>query len=344
MPMDAPKRPAEPVAEPTTIRRVQRGAAPAFALLAGMKLEVFTALADGPATAAETAARLGVDQGRLEPLLYGLVLTGLLSLAQEKFANSPEADVFLVKGRRRYLGGVHELWTDLWHADMLTADSIRNGRPQAKHDFVEGDREALERFIRGLSANALPRGRRLAKEFDFSGCRSVIDIGGGSGFGLIGLCEACAQLSATLYDLPPVAAIAQKLLRDTAYAGRIAVEAGDIVAAPPTSRHDAAIAMQVVQVLAPRDAATAIRHIAAAVKPGGLVMLVGTGVLDDSRLSPAAAVFINITFLNVYDDGHAYTEEQYFRWLFEAGCVAPRRRVLEDETSIIWATRGPGVG
>src|SRR2546428_152498 len=102
------------------------------------------------------------------------------------------------------------------------------------------------------------RRRRLAKEFDFSGCRSVIDVGGGSGSGLLGLLEAYPKLRGTLFELPPIAAIAETLLRGAAHADRIAIEAGDITAAPPESRHDAAICMQLIQVLSPADAARAI--------------------------------------------------------------------------------------
>ena len=60
-PRDAP-------GEPTTIRNVQRGVFPAFALLAGMQLELFTALAEGPASAAQAAQRLGVREQKLAPL------------------------------------------------------------------------------------------------------------------------------------------------------------------------------------------------------------------------------------------------------------------------------------
>ncbi len=276
---------------------------------------------------------------KLAPLLYALVLTGLVELREEKFANSAEADEFLVKGRRRYLGGVHELWSDLWHATLNTAQSIRTGKPQAKHDFVDGDSEALTSFLRGLAANALPRGRRLAKEFDFSRCRSVIDIGGGSGSGLLGLLEAYPKLRGTLFELPPIAAIAEMLLRGAEHADRVAIEAGDITTAPPASRHDAAICMQLIQVLSPADAACAIAHMAQALEPGGTLYIVASGALDDSRLAPATAVFINVTFLNVYDDGQSYAQEQYFGWLAAAGCVEPQRCVLEDETSIIWARK-----
>jgi len=336
---DVPAKPPERKVPAPTIRRLQTGVAPALAVQAGMELELFTALAEGPADAAQAARRLGVAEERLAPLLYALVLTELVELRDGLFANSAEADEYLVKGRRRYIGGVHELWSDMWRADLLTARSIRTGKPQAKHDFVEGDREALAAFIRGLAALALPRGRRLAKEFDFSRCRSVIDVGGGSGSTLIGLCEANPQLRATVLDLPAVADIARTMLRDTPHAERISVIAGDITAAPPEGRFDAAMCVQLIQVLSPQDAGRAILHMGRALEPGGTIYIIGTGILDNSRLAPTMGVFLNVSFLNIYDDGHAYTKAQYFDWLKAAGCVEPQRRTLEDETGIIWARK-----
>ena len=42
---------------------------PSFALLAGLRLEVFTCLKDGPLSAAQVAAALGVEPERLQVLL-----------------------------------------------------------------------------------------------------------------------------------------------------------------------------------------------------------------------------------------------------------------------------------
>ncbi|HKN27587.1 MAG TPA: methyltransferase dimerization domain-containing protein [Roseiarcus sp.] len=86
------------MAAPETIERLQESASEAFALLAGMQLEVFTHLADGPRKAVELARSLGVAEERLTRLLYALVISGLLERRGETFANGPEAATFLVKG------------------------------------------------------------------------------------------------------------------------------------------------------------------------------------------------------------------------------------------------------
>src|SRR5215467_12372578 len=88
-----------------TIDRLTLAADQAHAMLAGVKLQVFTHLADGPLTSGQLAGRLDVQEGRLARLLYALAVTGLLEVRGGRFTNTPEAATFLVKGRQEYVGG-----------------------------------------------------------------------------------------------------------------------------------------------------------------------------------------------------------------------------------------------
>src|ERR1051326_2925611 len=88
---------------PTVIQHLASAVYPSFAMLAGMQLHVFTPLKDGPLTAAQVAALLGVNAERLSRLLYALVTANLLTVEGDRFANTPEAQQFLVKGKPTYL-------------------------------------------------------------------------------------------------------------------------------------------------------------------------------------------------------------------------------------------------
>ena len=126
---------------PDTINRHIGNVYPALAMLAGMQLDVFTPLAEGPLFAADIAKALDLPSEKLEPLLYALVTAGLLSVDDGKFSNTAEAQEFLVKSSKRYLGGAHSAYSDLWSSTMHTAESIRSGIPQAKHDFAAMSKE-----------------------------------------------------------------------------------------------------------------------------------------------------------------------------------------------------------
>ena len=66
------------VTRPDTINKLRSAANGAFAMLAGMQLDVFTPMKDGPLTAEQIAATIGVGPSRLRLLLYVLVTAGLL--------------------------------------------------------------------------------------------------------------------------------------------------------------------------------------------------------------------------------------------------------------------------
>jgi hypothetical protein len=324
---------------PETIQRLQAGIAPAMAMLAGVQLGVFTALAETPLSGAAIAARLGVGEERLSRLLYALVASGLLEHRDGRFANTPEAAAFLVADRPGYIGATHELWSQLWHADLGTAQSIRSGRPVALHDFTTiGDAE-MSAMLRGMHSGTVGAGRDLLARFDFSRYGAVIDIGGGSGGLVASLCDANPALQATLFDLPGTAALAAPILRATPGGGRVTIETGDIFAAPPSGSYDAAIIRALIQVLGPDDARRAIVNTGAAVRPGGDIYILGGGILDNDRLGPRAAVFWSVTFMNLYAAGASYTEAEHAAWLAEAGCGEVERITLPSGGGIIRATK-----
>jgi hypothetical protein len=71
------------------------------------------------------------------------------------------------------------------------------------------------------------------------------------------------------------------------------------------------------------------------------VLILGAGIVDDSRLSPPEAVAYNLVFINVYDEGQAYTEGEHRAWLEEAGFGGAQRSVLPDGTNVIVARKLP---
>jgi 2-hydroxy-4-(methylsulfanyl)butanoate S-methyltransferase len=93
--------------QPTTMQQLASAVYPSFAMLAGMQLDVFTPLNDGPLTAAQLADVLGVNAEKLSRLLYALVTAELLTVDGDRFANTHEAQQFLINGKPTYLGGRH---------------------------------------------------------------------------------------------------------------------------------------------------------------------------------------------------------------------------------------------
>ncbi len=329
----------DPRPQPDILDRLSRAVYPSFAALAALQLDLFTSLKDGPLTAGQIAGALDVKTGKLTPLLYSLVATELLCLEGDRFSNSPEADRYLVSTRPSYVGGSHKLLHRLWAAALGTAESIRSGLPQDRHDPSKVSPEELEAFLGCLHEESVETGRDLAQKHSFESCKKLLDVGGGTGGLAIGVTEACPGLQATVVDLPAVAPIAKRFIQNAGSSNRVRVEACDVVHQAPAGAFDVAVLKAILQTLSPDEAQKVICHVSRAITPGGTILILGAGILDNDRISPKHAAAFNIVFLNLYDEGQAYTEQEYRAWLSEAGFVRCERMILADGSSLIKAKK-----
>ena len=300
--------------EPKTIQKLI-DVYPSFALLAGMQLDLFTPLKAGPMRPEQIADAIGAGVAKLKPLLYALAAAELLTVEGDRFANTDEADHFLVRSSPAYMGGVHPLYADLWEAALHTAESIRTGQPQAKHDYTQMSREALETFYQGLHPGALTTGRTLVESYGLSACHRLLDVGGGSGGVAIGVVKACPHIEATVVDVSNVTPITQRFVTEAGVSDRVEVITGNVVEAPIHGSFDAVVMKSFIQVLSRSDAQRALKNINATMTPGGMIYILGIGILDNSRVSPRGAAISNTIFINIYDEGQAYTEDEYHDWL-----------------------------
>jgi 2-hydroxy-4-(methylsulfanyl)butanoate S-methyltransferase len=335
--------PSAPAITPSTILRHQYSIFAPMAMLAGMQLDVFTQLKDGPLTAAEIAEVIGVQPSKLTPLLYALVAAELLTVQGDHFGNTPEADTYLVLGRPAYVGsGRQEFYADIWQALLKTAASIRSGTPQHKHDFYAMSEEEMGAFFRGQHLGAVTAGAHLTTIHDFSHFRHMLDVGGGSGGISIGACRSCPQLISTVVDLPRVIPVTRKFLDESEVADRVTTAVADVVTESPEGTFDVAVMRNLIQVLSLEDAQAAVCNVAQCLIPGGTLFIVG-GMLDDSHRSPVHLVGQNLVHLNIYDDGLIYTEGEYRSLLVGSGFadIEVRREGMPNNQSLISA-RKPG--
>ena len=66
-----------------------------MAMMAGIQLELFTLLKDKPRTLEHMAYALDVAPEKLRPLLYALVVAGLLNVVEGRFSNTTESGASL---------------------------------------------------------------------------------------------------------------------------------------------------------------------------------------------------------------------------------------------------------
>jgi hypothetical protein len=303
---------------PRTIEALADSVYPSFAMLAGMELDLFTPLKDGPLTAEQIARAAGTDRAKTAPLLHALVAVGLLKSDGDRFLNSPEADQFLVRGNSDYIGMRHHAYRRRWNSVLCVAETIRAGVPARGMDYARMPADVRESFYRGTFTECLAAGRVLARSCDYSGFRSLVDVGGGSGGLAIAMAEAWPNLTITIADLPAITPVAQRYVGEAGFATRIKVCPTNVVSDPLAGPYDIAVMRGLFPVLTGDQIRSALANVYSALKPGSPLYVVGW-ILDDSRVAPLSYATYNLLFVNDYADGLIHTEAEHRTWLEEAG-------------------------
>ncbi|MCZ7567043.1 MAG: acetylserotonin O-methyltransferase [Ardenticatenaceae bacterium] len=323
-----------------TIQQLLFAPYPSFALMAACQLDVFTPLKDGALTAQELAEKLNVGMSKLRPLLYALVAAKLLTVNDERFANTEESGYYLVQGQPAYTGKRLNIAAKAWPAMLKTAESIRMGVGQAhqEFDFAMMPAENVEALLRGFHAPALATAKMLANKFDFSKRQSLLDVGGGSGDVSIALLEKFPHLHATIVEQTNVAPVTQRIVAESGVAERIRVVAANAVNDSLEGAYDCAILSAVIQLLSAEEAQRLLKNVARVLNPGGAIYIIGW-VVDNSRVTPREAATVNLLLINAYVDGQAYTESEHRAWLTEAGFEDFAREILPSELSLVSARK-----
>ena len=103
--------------------------------------------------------------------------------------------------------------------------------------------------------------------------RNLLDVGGGSGAYSIAFCAANPQLSATILDFPQTVDTAKRYAREAGLADRITNLAGNAVGVDWPGGHDVILMSYVWSAVGEADIAVLAKRAAAALLPGGLLLI-----------------------------------------------------------------------
>lgn len=294
-----------------------------MALFTASDLDVFTLLADGPQSATALANRLGVTHVEsLRLVLEMCTQSGLLERDGEHlFRNSATAETFLVRGRAAYIGAGLQYAADLYPVWGRLTDLVRTGRAPLVPETILGDDAAKTRhFVMAMYQRAQGIGSVLPAVVNLSGCRRLLDVGGGPGAYSMKLIDATPGLSATILDLPGVLAVTREIVAEAGYADRIQLTSGDYLTTDFGSGFDAVLLSGMMHRETDDDCRLLLRKAAAALAPGGRIIVSDVFFDDDHKVTPPFAVQFALHMMLTSDHGSAHARTAMAEWMREVGC------------------------
>jgi len=304
---------------PSRIMELATGYWSSMVLLTLNELGICSHLTGRPATCQQLAGSLDLDRRALGFLLDASVQLGLLQLEGEQYANSPEAETFLVAGRPSFLGGGLSYNLDVYPVWGKLPQAIRCGEEQlAPESYLGGDVERTRRFVHGMHHRALAMARGIAEGIDLTGRKHLLDLGGGSGAFSILLCRKTPGLQSTLLDLPGVVDVAGEIVGAEGMADRIRLLPGDYHRDDLGSGYDAALLNGILHRESPAFCQALIERLWPAMEPGGTVIIADV-MLDDSGHGPLFPTLFGLNMLLTAPGGGAHSTLAHARWLEQAG-------------------------
>lgn len=320
---------------PDPIMRIALGFAAAKHLFVASAVGLFEALADGPATLDELAAKCGIPPRTLAISAHAVASLGLLERDGNRYRNGAAAAAFLAGAPGPDLRPMLRFWDQISYGLWGSLEAaIRAG--EGTRQFGGFSAEQQQIFSAGVEAFSSGAATALAASYDFGQHRRIMDVGGGTGSFLIPILRRYPELHGTLFELPGACAVARERLAGVAEGARVDVVEGDFFNDPLPARHDALIVANTVHVLSVAHNLDLLRNMRAGVEPGARLLLVDLW-MDSSHTEPAAAALMSGEFLVISGEGQAYGEDEAETWLAQTGWRRLERRPLAGPASVIIA-------
>ncbi len=294
----------------------------AGALIAAVDMDLFAALGDGGATAAELAQRLDVSERHLNALLTALAGLKIVRLTEDRFSLDPGVAPFLAPDGSMCLLDSLRFNKDLYSLWGRLADTVRSGRPAIPPGAHLGmDRERTGRFVRGMHSRALGLAPVLLPALQAPSQGHLLDVASGPGTFSRMLAEQSPELMVTQMDLPGVIEVARELTASSPVADRIRFLPGDYHETEMGGPFDAALFCGALHQESLAGAQQVVDRIMRAIRPGGR-LIVADLMLDGDQPEPAFAALFALTMMLTSPAGGIHSTDNVEDMLFAAGFKA----------------------
>jgi hypothetical protein len=308
------------------------------------ELHVADALAEGPLSCAQLAARTGAHADSLYRVLRALATYGIFEeLDDGRFALTPLAGLLRsdVDGSLRdWARWVSTDWfLRAWWAMVHT---LRTGETAFDHvhgmplyDYLAGHPDASEFFSRLMAAQVDSEELSVVARFDFSDVGTVVDVGGAHGAVLASILAAHAHLRGILFDLPGVVAGARPHLEAAGIADRCRVVGGDFFRERLPRGGDVYLLSRIIHNWHHEQAVAILANCREAMDGRGKLLLVEEVIPPGNAPDPAKLTDIAML---VIAGGRERTEAEYRTLLLHSGFRLSRVVPTQSDVSVIEAT------
>jgi len=325
-------------------RILQTGLAfwPSKTLLSAIEMGLFSELARGPETFDTLKERLGLHPRSARDFFDTLVALGFLQRTGDRYANTPETDLFLDRKKPSYVGGIlemanHRLYPFWGH---LT-EALRTGEPQNENKSGEAglfqalyaDPARLKEFLAAMTGISHGANMTIARAFPWKNYKTFVDIGTAQGDLAAQIALANPHLRGLGFDLPAVAPVFDEYAAAVGVADRLRFVPGDFFKVP-FPKSDVVLMGHILHDWDLPTKKMLIKKAFDALPIGG-ALVVYEAIIDDDRSKNAFGLMMSLNMLIETPGGFDYTGADCSGWMQEAGFSSTRVEPLVGPDSMV---------
>jgi O-methyltransferase domain/Dimerisation domain len=307
-------------------------------------LKICDQLAHGPREAADVAVVVHADPILLRRLMRALVGLGVLEEGEDGRFSNTETGEHLRSDLPGNLAAP---------AISLTEDPAWLGWAQLHHGIVDGsvpyvlanhaspwevqasNPEAAARFNAHMVAQTEAFAPQLVSAFDFSQCRTVVDVGGGKGALMSGILSANPGVHGVVFDLEQGLAGAEQYLQLRGVADRCTTVAGDFFKSVPPGG-DCYLLRLILHDWDDADALRILESVRHAMAPSSRLLVIDHVLPARADASPDSRLALNMDIhMFVLFGGRERTEDEMRQMLESTGFVIERVAMTAPARTVV---------
>jgi 2-polyprenyl-3-methyl-5-hydroxy-6-metoxy-1,4-benzoquinol methylase len=295
------------------------------ALATAIEVKLFTAIADGCATAAQIAKQCRLAERGARVLLDYLAALGFLTKADGKYSLTDDSATFLNEHSPAYAGAASQFLRSpqqLANFRALT-DRVRNGGAPADHTILEAGPAADEmwvKFARGMTGfMRLPAGMLAGRLMTgVTSPMKILDVASSHGAFGIAMALANPKVRLVALDFPAVVQVTRENAAKAGILDRFETIAGDAFKVDFGSNYDLILLPNILHHFDTATCETLLKKTHAALAPKGRAAIVEF-IPNADRVSPPNPAMFSLVMLANTPAGDAYTAAELRQMLTRAG-------------------------
>lgn len=307
-------------------------------MLVANKIGIFECIGTDSKSLIEIAESLDLDKGQCEIIMNALAAIELVQKNGEQYSNASDVKDFLLKDSRNYFGHLLEFQENEWNSWNNLYETLIQKKPMGVEE-ESMDKESISIYMKAMDEMGKFPAGILPSLIEMKNCRTMLDLGGGTGTYSIGFLRKKHDLELTLFDCEEVIKLAKNMRKKENELYNINYISGDYRAYDFEKKYDIVLYSQNMHEHSMLENRKVFTKIYKLLNTNG-TLIIHDFIINKDHISPKFSAVFSVNMMH-QTNGRCFCEDEIVECLQEIGFVDMKHIQLGEDvpSSIIVAKK-----